>query len=347
MKEKWIPHIIAVMCLVFFMVLGLGSGTPEGSVKKDNSSIRPQQETAANSDFITLDQALKEAASRIDERIPIGSKIAPLNFNSPHDKFSDYVLEELTANLVESRKLTVVDRREIDLIRNEFDFQLSGDVGDDSMQQIGRMLGAQSIISGNFTDMGGFVRIMIRVLNVQNASVEVQYRANVASDAVTTALLTGGKKNVAVTTPRQTTSGGSSSAVQDSATTAIPPLVDGTYTFNPRIQATQGARNVSVYLGRVVVLRGYITFYIYAQPRGDGGYTESMIGNWGSATVKDMDTNRNGRLVQAVPKAGVVYGSVTIYELTFQNVTGKRLSLASPDSPPIEFYDIVLDRPDN
>ena len=37
MKEKWIPHIIAVMCLVFFMVLGLGSGTVEGSVQKDNS----------------------------------------------------------------------------------------------------------------------------------------------------------------------------------------------------------------------------------------------------------------------------------------------------------------------
>ena len=160
----------------------------------------------ANSGLITLDQALNEAASRIDERIPAGSKIAPLNFNSPHDKFSDYVLEELTANLVESRKLTVVDRREIDLIRNEIDFQFSGEVGDDSMQQIGRMLGAQSIISGNFTDMGGFIRIMIRVLNVQNASVEVQYRANIVSDTVTTALLTGGRRNVATTTSRQTAS---------------------------------------------------------------------------------------------------------------------------------------------
>jgi len=180
------------------------------------------ENSTANSDLITLDQALNEAASRIDERIIAGSKIAPINFNSPHDKFSDYTLEELTANLVESRKLTVVDRREIDLIRNEVDFQYSGEVGDDSMQQIGRMLGAQSIISGNFTDMGGFFRIMIRVLNVQNASVEVQYRANIVSDVVTAALLTGGKRNAVAITPRQTSSGGSSSTTQVTQAPATP-----------------------------------------------------------------------------------------------------------------------------
>ena len=153
----------------------------------------PVVTTEINSGLLTLDQALNEAAIRIDERIPAGSKIAPLNFNSPHDRFSNYVLEELTANLVDSRQLIVVDRREIDLIREEFDFQLSGEVADDSMQRMGQMLGAQSIISGTFTDLGGFYRIMIRVLDVQNATVEVQYRANIISDTITAALLTGGR----------------------------------------------------------------------------------------------------------------------------------------------------------
>ena len=197
----------------------------------------PTESPAESSSLLSLDQALKEASNRIDERITAGSKIAPLNFNSPHDKFSDYVLEELTANLVESRKLTVVDRREIDLIRNEFDFQFSGDVGDDSMQQIGQMLGAQAIISGNFTDMGGFIRIMIRVLNVQNASVEVQYRANIVSDAVTMALLTGGRRNVAAVAPRQATSGGST-ATQTPTTTAQTQTQVQSYTAqtaNPTI----------------------------------------------------------------------------------------------------------------
>jgi hypothetical protein len=41
--------------------------------------------------------------------------------------------------------------------------------------------------------MGGFYRIVIRVLNVQNASVEVQYRGNIVNDSIMAALLTGGK----------------------------------------------------------------------------------------------------------------------------------------------------------
>jgi curli biogenesis system outer membrane secretion channel CsgG len=102
-------------------------------------------QTTAVSGNMTLDQAIAEAAVRIDERIAAGSKIAPINFSSSSDKFSSYVLDELTANLVDSGKLTVVDRKEIDLIRDEFKFQLSGDVGNDSMQDLGRMLGAQSI----------------------------------------------------------------------------------------------------------------------------------------------------------------------------------------------------------
>jgi TolB-like protein len=163
---------------------------------------------------MTLDEALAEAAVRIDERIAAGSKIAPLNFDSPSDRFSLYVLDELTANLVDSGKLTVVNRNEIDLIRSEFDFQYSGDVSDDSMQSLGQMLGAQSIISGSLTDMGGFYRIVIRVLNVQNASVEVQYRANIVNDSVVAALLGGGRLGGQATLSGTATASGTSGSVQ-------------------------------------------------------------------------------------------------------------------------------------
>ena len=67
--------------------------------------------------------------------------------------------------------------------------------------------------------MGGFYRVVIRVLNVQNASVEVQYRANITSDNVMAALLTGGKTAVAARTP-QRTSMAQSSAVPVTQTPA-------------------------------------------------------------------------------------------------------------------------------
>jgi TolB-like protein len=193
-------------------------------------SVENPTNPSDSSGGMTLDQALKEAAGRIDERIAAGSKIAPLNFNSSHDKFSSYVLDELTANLVDSRKLTVVDRKEVDLIRGEFDFQFSGEVGDDSMQELGRMLGAQSIISGSLTDMGGFQRIVIRVLNVQNASVEVQYRANIINDAIVAALLTGGKSGGMATSPQRVSSGSSSYTVPAAPSPVAPVASGGTAT---------------------------------------------------------------------------------------------------------------------
>ena len=143
---------------------------------------------AKSSDGMTLDQAIKEAATEIDERIPVGSKLAILNFNSLSNLFSEYVIDELTANLVKNRNLTVVDRREIDLIRSEFNFQLSGEVSDNSMQELGRMLGAQSIVSGSLTKIGNSYRIVIRVLNVQSATIEVQYRTDIVADSRVQAL---------------------------------------------------------------------------------------------------------------------------------------------------------------
>ncbi|MDR0472851.1 MAG: DUF1566 domain-containing protein [Treponema sp.] len=141
---------------------------------------------------MTLDQALLEAADRIDERIAKGTKIAMINFSSPSDQFSSYVLDEISANLVDSRNLIVIDRREIDLRRTELNFQMAGEVSDESMQALGQTLGAQSIVSGSLRSIGNAYRIMIRVLNVETAAVEVQYRNDIANDSRVASLL-GGK----------------------------------------------------------------------------------------------------------------------------------------------------------
>jgi len=137
---------------------------------------------------VQLDTALMLAAERIDARITAGSKIAVLNFNSK-PKFSSYIIDELTAYLVDSGSLKVIDRKEIDLIRGEQNFQYSGDVDDASMVSLGRMIGAQSIVSGSLTEIDNTYRIVIRVLNVQTASVEVQYRATIINDRKVKSLL--------------------------------------------------------------------------------------------------------------------------------------------------------------
>ena len=84
-----------------------------------NSDTGSNVNPAETSGYKTLDQAIREAARRIDEQITAGIKIAILNINSSSDQFSLYVIDELTANFLDIRKLTVIDRNEIDLIRRE------------------------------------------------------------------------------------------------------------------------------------------------------------------------------------------------------------------------------------
>jgi len=134
-----------------------------------------------------------------------------------------YVLDELTANLLDSSVLTVVDRREIDLIRSEIDFQYSGEVADESMQAVGRRLGAQSIVSGSLMEISGDYRIVIRVLNVENATVSVQYRSDIASDRRVLSLLEGGRTGAMAIPPQRVPGGGtaSESLTQAAQTPAI------------------------------------------------------------------------------------------------------------------------------
>jgi hypothetical protein len=80
--------------------------------------------------------------------------------------------------------------------------QLSGDVSDESAQAIGKMLGAQSIVSGTLTNMGNFHRFRIRVINVETAAIQMQVSLDLQNNAQVSFLL-GGTPATAVrsTTP--------------------------------------------------------------------------------------------------------------------------------------------------
>jgi TolB-like protein len=67
---------------------------------------------------LTLDQAIERCAKSLDEKLA-GSRIAVPGCYSRSDKLSLYVLDEITACLKESGKLTLVDRAEIDPILSE------------------------------------------------------------------------------------------------------------------------------------------------------------------------------------------------------------------------------------
>ncbi|MCL1931244.1 MAG: hypothetical protein FWF55_05470 [Treponema sp.] len=167
---------------------------------------------------VSLDTAIQQSSKDINDTLPAATKVALLNFTSGSDVLSDYVIEEMSIALVKGRKLTVVDRKEIDLIRSEMNFQWSGEVSDESAQEIGKMLGAQSIVSGSLVNMGDTHRFRTKVINVISAAIETSSSISVADDSQIQFLLSQGKSSA----PRIATAqgGGGTQAVPAQAGTS-------------------------------------------------------------------------------------------------------------------------------
>ena len=104
------------------------------------------------------------------------------------------MLDELTVNFVKQRKLKVADRANLAAIKKEMNFQLSGEVGDDSIQQIGAMAGAQTVIRGNMKPLGDTYLLVIHALNVTTAAVEDIYRERIDVTEIMQLLLGGSNR---------------------------------------------------------------------------------------------------------------------------------------------------------
>lgn len=130
----------------------------------------------------TLDQTLAETAAFLDSAVASGTKIALVTFESPTEKFSEYVLTELAANLTKGGKLTVVDPKIVTMTRNELLINISDALNDVSLSALGMFLGTQSVLTGDLSESGGSYRITVKVLNTQNGNMQAQHRQNFNAD---------------------------------------------------------------------------------------------------------------------------------------------------------------------
>jgi len=110
-------------------------------------------------------------------------------------------------------------------IRREQDFQLSGEVDDATALDIGRLLGAQTIVSGRVSSFGGYFRLTIHALEVQTARVQGQYNRNLGTERAISALMgTGGGQVAQAPAPQPARAvAAQAPAVQAPVQAAAPP----------------------------------------------------------------------------------------------------------------------------
>jgi TolB-like protein len=148
---------------------------------------------------VSLDNAIKGAADELSRNLSKGSMVAVLAMRSDSTRMSSYIIDEITSSIVNKKLFTVVDRSQLDIIRQEEQFQLSGEVSDESARAIGRKLGAQVIITGSFDSVTNYHRFRAQIIEVETAAILGTYSANVRNDQVVMSLL--GKGEVVAETP--------------------------------------------------------------------------------------------------------------------------------------------------
>ncbi len=149
---------------------------------------------AAATFAVDIGTALDQAAEQFSSTLQTGTTVAIVGIASDTDDMSEYMLDELTLRFVQQRRLTVANRANLDAIKQEMNFQLSGEVSDASMQEIGAMAGAETVIHGSLRKLGSAYILSLQALNVTTATVEDMYRATI-EPSETTNLLLEGKEN--------------------------------------------------------------------------------------------------------------------------------------------------------
>jgi len=139
--------------------------------------------TTRNNNELSIYDVIEKSSKKIAEEIPKGSRVAIVAFESENDNLSDYIMEELTGALFD-RGIEVADRQNLSFVYKELNFQMSGDVSDESAKSIGKFLAADMVITGNLTKLDNVYRYRTSTINVETAMRSSITRFDVQNDTI-------------------------------------------------------------------------------------------------------------------------------------------------------------------
>jgi TolB-like protein len=143
---------------------------------------------------LTLNEAIAQAADRIERDIGSNKKIAVLNFISSSQNLSTYVIDELMDIFTNHRVLEVTERSRMDAILRERNFQTSGEVSDAEIQSIGNQLGASYIITGQLDYSGIAYRFRVYAIDIARGTRVASTSADIGGNDRQLAYFLGGNQ---------------------------------------------------------------------------------------------------------------------------------------------------------
>jgi TolB-like protein len=135
----------------------------------NSNVIRVEQSSYQENQYVNIDMAIFEGTKYLASRILEGSKIAVVAIQAPTANLSNYVVDSISMHLVNENKSIVIERAELDTIRNEQMYQASGEVSDETAVSIGKQIGAKFIVTGSILPLGNKYSFRIKIIDAETA----------------------------------------------------------------------------------------------------------------------------------------------------------------------------------
>ena len=117
--------------------------------------------------LVGLDDALNNAITDIESKLPSGTPIVVTAITAPQHETREYIGEELSSRFKNLK--TLARDSALSTVMKEQEFQMSGIVSDESAVGIGHFIGAQAVISGDIRNYTDFTQLRLRIVNVRTA----------------------------------------------------------------------------------------------------------------------------------------------------------------------------------
>jgi hypothetical protein len=146
-------------------------------INRTQSEMRRQMQGTQVRAVSRVEEAVNRAGEKFVNGLPAGITIAVMGVSSGDTETAAFITGELQYRLVEANKFKIVDRKSLEAVYSERDFQYySGDVDDDSMVSMGKMLGANVVIVGDISGSGNSRRLDLKALDVQTGEIAATAR---------------------------------------------------------------------------------------------------------------------------------------------------------------------------
>ena len=119
---------------------------------------------------VKYDQCIRQATEFFGSYLSSDIKVTLVSIESEYPDFSNQFLSDLEKNLIHYG-CTVLDRKNMDAIVAELEFQTSGLVDDKEAVSIGHMLGADMIIVGKATNKGDYFQLELSLIDLSTTLV--------------------------------------------------------------------------------------------------------------------------------------------------------------------------------